>query len=1188
MAGVARRCIAGGLSLLLAGGALGLLGPATAQADSAPPDPTNPATPATVTADALPTVQINGVVWSQVVVGNTVYATGKFTRARPAGAAAGTQETVRNHFLAYDIRTGQLIPSFAPDLNGQGLVVTASPDGSRVYVGGDFTRANGQVRNHVAAYSTATGQLIADFRPSVSSSVRAIAATNSTVYLGGNFSAIGSVSRSRLAAVTAANGALLPWAPRLGTGPTTGNRLPVFDAQGNPTRTLDTAANSRTSTEVMALVVTNGGSQVVAAGRFHTINGTAASGVGAIDAVSGASRPFRVGQLVTNQGVNSAVYSLSTDGSVVYGTAYDFYGPGNLEGGFAADADGGTVRWINECKGDTYSSVPMNGALYYATHAHDCARINGFPEQNPRVNKFATAVSLAADGVLGSASHANWRGLPSATLLDWFPTMKAGTYTGQNQAGWSVAANSQYVVYGGEFGAVNGVAQQGLVRYALPTLAPNKVVATPAPSLTATAIAPGTVRIGWKAIVDQDNEWLTYRVYRDGNETTPIGVLTRPSTWWQTPNLAFTDRGVSAGAHTYRVTASDPAGNRRGSAWVTATATAGGGPRAYAETVHADGAIDQWSFAETSGATTFDTAGTSDATINGGVTRGVAGAVSGDGNTAFAFNGGTTGFVATKTAVPAPQTFSVEAWFQTTSTSGGKIVGFGNAATGTSTAYDRHVYMDATGRISFGVYDGAKKTVTTTGAYNDGRWHHVVATLSGQGMALYLDGQLAGRLTTATFAQPLSGYWRIGGDTSWSGAAFFAGRIDEVAVYPKAVSAQQVAAHHALGTTGRAPNTAPTATFTTKVTDLTAAFDGSRSADSDGTVTGYAWDFGDGATGSGATATHAYGAPGTYQVTLRVTDDDGATAQHSAAVTVTAPAPNVAPTAAFTTTAAGRSSAFDASGSTDRDGTVAGYAWDFGDGTTGTGRTATHVYPADGTYTVTLTVTDDDGATGTTQQAVTVAGEPVLASDDFARTVTGGLGTADVGGAWTASAGASRQSVGSGAATFAMTAGANTGSYLGAVSQTGADVRTTVSLSTVPTGGGAMVYVVGRRVDANQEYRARVRVLSDGSVRVGMVRFAGTTAETLIGAEVAVPGLVYTAGTELDVRVQVSGTGTTALTATVWKAGTTEPATPTVSRTDTTASLQAPGSVGLSGYLSGSATAAVRAGFTSFTVSPVA
>ena len=66
-------------------------------------------TASTVTADALPTVQIDGVVWSQVIVGNTVYAGGKFTNARPAGAAAGTNQTARSNLLAYDITTGNLI-----------------------------------------------------------------------------------------------------------------------------------------------------------------------------------------------------------------------------------------------------------------------------------------------------------------------------------------------------------------------------------------------------------------------------------------------------------------------------------------------------------------------------------------------------------------------------------------------------------------------------------------------------------------------------------------------------------------------------------------------------------------------------------------------------------------------------------------------------------------------------------------------------------------------------------------------------------------------------------------------------------------------------------------------------------------------------------------------------------------------
>src|SRR3954452_1139729 len=186
------------ISAVLVVGSMLVLGTGRAAADSAPPV-SGPATPVTVTADGLPTVQINGVVWSQVVVGNTVFAAGSFTRARPAGAPAGTSETVRNNLLAYDIRTGALITTFAPSLNAQALVLAASPDGTRLYVGGDFTQANGQVRNRVAAYDTRTGTLVSSFAPSVSSQVRALAATNDTVYLGGNFSALGGVSCSQLA-----------------------------------------------------------------------------------------------------------------------------------------------------------------------------------------------------------------------------------------------------------------------------------------------------------------------------------------------------------------------------------------------------------------------------------------------------------------------------------------------------------------------------------------------------------------------------------------------------------------------------------------------------------------------------------------------------------------------------------------------------------------------------------------------------------------------------------------------------------------------------------------------------------------------------------------------------------------------------------------------------------------------------
>ena len=76
-----------------------------------------------------------------------------------------------------------------------------------------------------------------------------------------------------------------------------------------------------------------------------------------------------------------------------------------------------------------------------------------------------------------------------------------------------------------------------------------------------------------------------------------------------------------------------------------------------------------------------------------------------------------------------------------------------------------------------------------------------------------------------------------------------------------------------IGTDLSTENVPPVATFTTSCVNLTCSFDASDSSDSDGTITEYAWDFGDGTTGTGATASRPYTAPGTYTVTLTVTDD---------------------------------------------------------------------------------------------------------------------------------------------------------------------------------------------------------------------------------------------------------------------------------------------------------------------------
>lgn len=171
------------------------------------------------------------------------------------------------------------------------------------------------------------------------------------------------------------------------------------------------------------------------------------------------------------------------------------------------------------------------------------------------------------------------------------------------------------------------------------------------------------------------------------------------------------------------------------------------------------------------------------------------------------------------------------------------------------------------------------------------------------------------------------------------------------------------------------PNQPPVASFTFSCTDLACSFDGSASTDDNGIVS-YSWDFGDGAAGSGVTASHTYAAAGAYTVTLTVTDGDGASDTDSKPVTVTAPPPpNQPPVASFTFACTNLACSFDGSGSTDDKG-IAGYSWNFGDGATASGVTASHTYAATGAYTVTLTVTDTDGASDSDAQAVTVTAPP--------------------------------------------------------------------------------------------------------------------------------------------------------------------------------------------------------------------
>lgn len=164
---------------------------------------------------------------------------------------------------------------------------------------------------------------------------------------------------------------------------------------------------------------------------------------------------------------------------------------------------------------------------------------------------------------------------------------------------------------------------------------------------------------------------------------------------------------------------------------------------------------------------------------------------------------------------------------------------------------------------------------------------------------------------------------------------------------------------------------------------ITVTFDGSGSSDPDGTIAAYSWDFGDGTTGTGANPSHAYTADGNYTVSLTVTDDEGASdsATTTASIGAVNQPPVADPNGPYSGTA-GVAVMFDGTASNDPDGTIAAYSWNFGDGNTGTGPTPAHTYAADGTYTVTLMVTDDTGDTGsaTTTATIGLGNQPPVAA----------------------------------------------------------------------------------------------------------------------------------------------------------------------------------------------------------------
>jgi hypothetical protein len=492
------------------------------------------------TTDVLPTVQIDGVVWTQLVVGNRVFAGGEFKNARPAGAAPGTQLTPRWNLLAYDVRNGKLIKSFAPRINGQVKALAVSPNRKTLYVAGLFNKVGSASRPYVAAFSVKTGKL-RSFKAAPNGVVNALAASSKTVYLGGTFTRVSGKSRSRLAAVTT-TGKVRRWAPKA-------NRA------------------------VLTMVLARKNTKLVVGGRFDRLNKTKARGVGAVSATTGKTQSFKINRIVRNSGSHSAIVSLKRRGSTIYGTGYA-YGTGNFEGVFAASEKTGAMRWIQDCHGDTYDVAPIGNTVYSVGHAHYCANIGGFPDSNPRSVWYrGLAVTAKAAGKVGKngqptytvdgkiKNYGEFVGRPAPALINWFPNIAAGSYTKTSQGAWSITATKSFVLLGGEFPSINGVRQQGLARMAIPTKAPRKQGPNPSSTLrpNAQVVSNGDVRLSWRATYDRDDLKLMYTVRRNG---AVVYRTTRYAALWDRITMSWTDTGApGSGPLRYQVTVRDGDGN---------------------------------------------------------------------------------------------------------------------------------------------------------------------------------------------------------------------------------------------------------------------------------------------------------------------------------------------------------------------------------------------------------------------------------------------------------------------------------------------------------------------------------------------------------------------------------------------------------------------------------------------------
>lgn len=986
-----------------------------------------------VIVSALPSTATPNIADGRVLtiakVGTRIIVGGTFTSVSNQ-SGGGTYP--RSYLFAFNAVTGLVDTSFAPQINGVVNTLTPGP-GDTVYAGGTFTTLNGATHRNLAFLNTVTGSVVPGFRAaSLNGAVNDLALSGGRLYVGGVFSTAGTTARNGLVTLVPGTGAVDPYM--------------TIDVMIN--HNYNGISGARAAVGVSKLDVSPDGQRLVIIGNFKRAEGE--------DRDQAAMILLNTGGPVVDPNWRTGRYvaSCNTGAFDTYVRDVDFSPDG---GYFAIVATGGPYpgtlcdtatrwntadtgsdiepQWIADTGGDTLFSVAITGtAIYVGGHQR---WLNNAGGQDRAVAGAVPRPGLGALDPLNGVPLA-WnparqpRGVGAQALL----ATPEGLYVGSDT---NYIGNVRYLrgkiaffpVDGGQAPVSQSTGQLPSAVYLAGRESP-LAGSTPGVLYRVNAAGPEIAAIDGGPAWAADNGGTSF--HNGGNNTAgyPSGAAVDPTVPASTPATVFDterwDPGV-AGDGAEMSWAFPVAAGRQVEVrlYFANRCSCTSNPEARLFDVAIEGAtvLDDFDIR----ASTLDQTGTMRSTT-----------VTSDGSIDIDF-----GHVRENPLINAFEIIDLDA-------AGGPSsppVGVDQIRTryydgstvsrtldvpnpdGLSWGSVRGGFV-ANGRLVYGYADGNLYTRTFDGStfgpavlvdpYNDPFWSNiatgsgqtyrgVVPTFYGQlpsvtGMA-YLNGRVyysrAGQ--GALFYRGMSldslivaDEHVVAGSSGWQdtagmfvsgGQIYVASRTDGAlrrTAFPDGVPtgpATVVSGPAVDGNNWSAralflgpgdpppPNQLPTASFTSSCTELACTFDATASTDDDGTVRGYAWSFGDGTTGAGATTSHAYPTAGTRTVVLTVTDDQGGTGTVSHVVA--AGQVNTAPTASFTATCDGRVCSFDGTGSVDPDGTVVGYDWDFGDGTVGQGATIQHPYAAGGNYQVSLVVTDNAGATGSLSQAQSVA-----------------------------------------------------------------------------------------------------------------------------------------------------------------------------------------------------------------------